>query len=116
LVRAALDPKSDLGYDGFSEGGFNRGGDAAAVAVTKVLAGKDLDADEVNRVLLVITRAFAAPKIIEVNSDREPRTTLFVLKYLASLRVSPELNKKIAETKQFVEQAAKSVMGPPSSP
>lgn len=105
IVRAALDPKSSaLGW-GFTEGPLNRSGDAAAVAITRVVAGKDLAPDDVNRILIVIQKAFAAPRIVENTFDREPRTTLFVLKYLDSLPLSPELKGRIAQTRDYVQRA-----------
>lgn len=84
-------------------------GDAAAVAITKVVADKDLDADLVNRIILVITMAFAAPEIVDVQSDRQPRTILFLLRYLDSSTKDPELKKKVVDTRTYVlEQYARS--------
>src|SRR5712692_8905538 len=70
------------GYEGHDEKIIGRMGDRAALAITKVVGNKDLTADDINSILLIIHTSFAAPKIIEIESDREPRTTLFVLKYL----------------------------------
>ena len=70
-------------------------GDAAAVAVTKFSGGKNLSGNETAKVLLIINMAFAAPKIVEIESDREPRTSLFVLKSLDSSTTDPELEKRL---------------------
>ncbi len=83
-------------------------GDAAAVAVTKVLAGRSgLSASEYDSVLTVIHTAFAAPQIIEMESDREPRTALFVLEYLKRTAVDG-VGARIEEERRFVlDQFAK---------
>ncbi len=112
LVRAFLNQKSKpLLIESPMEGPLNRSGDAAAVAVTRVVQDRDLSPEEIDRILLIINMSFAAPRIVEPESDRQPRTTLFLLKYLDTLPVSPELKHKIAATKQFVEQSAKSAVG-----
>lgn len=106
IVRGFLNQKPGLIFiEGPMEGPLNRGGDAAAVAITKVVGGRDLSSDGITRILLLIHMSFAAPRIIENPSDRQPRTTLFILKYLSTLPISPELKKKIAESEQFVKHA-----------
>lgn len=99
------------GYEGHDDKVIGRMGDAAAVAITKVIGDKDLTADDIERILLIIHMSFAAPRIIEVESDRQPRTTLFLLKYLDTLPTRRELRRKIAEMKGFVEQSLKSSAG-----
>jgi hypothetical protein len=86
-------------------------GDAAAVAITKVVSDKDLSPEDIEIILLVVRMSFAAPRIVEIRPDRQPRTTLFLLKYLDGLGIPPDLKRKIAETKRFVEQSAKSSAG-----
>lgn len=122
LCQTRTSPESEIrrvmqsdGYEGSDEKIIDRMGDRAALAITKVVGSKDLTADDINRILLIIHTSFAAPEIIEIESDRQPRTTLSVLKYLDSLPVSPELKIKIADTRKFVEQSAeaKSVVNQP---
>lgn len=109
VVRELLDQKPGLVLlEGPMEGPLNRGGDAVGVAITKVVAGRDIGPDEMSRILLLINCSFTAPRIIENESDRQPRTTLFILRYLSSLPAPPELKEKIVETQQLVRQAAKS--------
>lgn len=51
-------------------------GDASSVALTKVLAGKNLTADDIDRVLAVINSSFLdVPTANQEPSDRNPRTT-----------------------------------------
>jgi hypothetical protein len=98
-------------YEGHDDKVIGRMGDAAAVAITKVISDKDLSPEDIEIILLVVRMSFAAPRIVEIRSDRQPRTTLFLLKYLDSLAIPPDLKRKIAETKRSVEQSAKSSSG-----
>jgi hypothetical protein len=86
---------------------LNKLGDASAVALTKLLGGKELTSDEITQVVLIIRLSFNAPRMIEADSDVRPRTTLFVLKYLDNLPVSSALKQKIAEARAEVEKASK---------
>jgi len=85
-------------------------GDAAAVKVTKILAGRTLSKADIDNVLVVLGSAFANPTMVKDISDREPRTALLVLQYLASSTNDPDLEKRIAQRKQYVtERYAKSL-------
>lgn len=77
-------------------------GDAAAVTVTKVVADKNLRSGEMDMVLIVLRRSFSDPNTIETSTDRQPRTTLFVLRYLECLTSDPELKAKIANAREYV--------------
>src|SRR5579872_6539127 len=77
-------------YDGITDKEVSRLGDAAAVAVTKAIGDKFLNqqaltASDIGNVLLVFHLAFAAPVIVANPSDRQPKTTLFVLQSLTAL-------------------------------
>jgi hypothetical protein len=89
-------------YTSSDEKSFNRLGDASAVALTKVLAGNGISQSQVNQVLLIVRFSFEAPKIIEKPADRQPRTTLFLLKYLECSTADPDLRAKIAETRALL--------------
>ncbi|HYM11898.1 MAG TPA: hypothetical protein VEU62_14270 [Bryobacterales bacterium] len=90
--------------DGWTDKQLSRMGDAAAVAVTKLYGEKQFRADDVDGVLVVIHLSFSAPGIVETVSDREPRTTLFVLRYLDSFTADPTLKRRIAEERRYVLQ------------
>jgi hypothetical protein len=107
-VRTALAQFSQGLYTSWAEKDLNRLGDASSVALTKVLRDKDLNAADVDHILAVITMSFAAPKLIQVDSDRQPRTALFVLKYLDSLTVDPKLRKRIADARALLARVATS--------
>ena len=83
-------------------------GDSAAVTVTKVVAGRNLTPSQIDSVLVILNSSFADPRFVGVVSDRQPRTTLFVLQYLDSLVKDPELKRRITKTRTYVrEQFAK---------
>lgn len=101
---------SSGGYNGVQEKALSKLGDAAAVAITKVLAETDPSSSNIDSALSVIHLAFAAPQLIEGPSDRQPTTTLFVLKYLALATTDVRVKQRLAETRQYVlNQAAKAV-------
>ena len=87
-------------------------GDAAAVAVTRVLAGKTLTTTVIDNVLVILGYAFADPRMVKNVPDRQPRTALFVLQSLASSASDPDVEKRIAQRKQYVmERYEKSMQG-----
>jgi hypothetical protein len=107
VVKIVLSRASEQMYTSSDATELNKLGDASAVALTKLLGGKELTTDEIAQVVLIIRLSFNAPRIIEADSDVQPRTTLFVLKYLDNLPVSSALKQKIAEARVEVEQASK---------
>jgi hypothetical protein len=94
-------------YDGITDKQLGRMGDAAAIEVTKILGGKlasgqSISAFDVENVLLILHMAFAATALAVNVSDREPKTSLFVLDSLAFFTNDPSLKKSIADTTQFL--------------
>jgi hypothetical protein len=77
----------------------SRLGDASAVALTKVMGGETITVQQMNQILLIVTLSFQAPKMIGNPADREPKTTMFLLKYLDCSNADRTLREKIAETK-----------------
>jgi hypothetical protein len=92
-------------------------GDAAAVIVTKVAAGRKLSVTEMDSVLTVLYQSFADPSMVPVVSDRQPLTTLFVLQSMASATKDTALKGRIAEARSYIEKRyaeyAKSALPPP---
>jgi hypothetical protein len=70
-------------------------GDAAAVAITRVLAGERPEADTVDRILLIIEFSFDSPEAIADQADQRPRTALFVLASLDHQHLSAEQRKSL---------------------
>jgi hypothetical protein len=77
-------------------------GDAAAVLVTKLLAGGDLTSDTIGNALVVIDESFVDPSLVENAADREPRTSLLVLRYLDLSTSDAELKKHIGDTRKYI--------------
>jgi hypothetical protein len=101
VIRAILDT-------GFIDGHYIKEigpmGDAASVAVTRVLAGRTLTAADIDNVLVVLGYAFADPSAVSNSSDRQPRTALFVLQCLDSSTSDAPLKKRIAQRRQYVAE------------
>jgi hypothetical protein len=103
VVKAALDPKSEVIYTGIMRKQLMRMGDAAAVAITRVLAGKRPQPDTVDRVLLVIEFSFDSPEAIVNQTDQKPKTALFVLASLDQQALSVEQKKHLSELRMKLE-------------
>ena len=98
-------------FEGHDDKVIGKMGDAAAVTITKVIGGRDLRSSDISTVLLVLNSAFADPLFVDRVSDREPRTTLFLLRCLDSATKDPSLKKQIADVgahakEQYVKAAA----------
>jgi len=96
--------------DGHADKLLSHLGDAAAVAVAKVLAGRSgFSASEAENILTVIHLAFSAPHLVDIQPDKEPRTALFVLEYLTLTAGDTATRVRIEQERKFVlDQAAKS--------
>jgi len=79
-------------------------GDAAAVVLTKVLAGRTLSADQIDSSLLILNVAFADPSMVEIASDRKPRAALFILQAFDHSVRDAALKKRIAETRKYIQE------------
>jgi hypothetical protein len=77
-------------------------GDAGAVLATKVLADRNLTPKTIGSALIVLENSFAEPKLVEVTADREPRTSLLLLRYLESSTSDAESRKNIADTRKYL--------------
>jgi hypothetical protein len=103
------------GYTGWDEKRLGRLGDATSVELTKIFAGKSLDHDDVEHILLIIRLSYSFPQGILDASNREPRTTLFLLRSLETLATDTKTLAEITETRDYVQsQYAK--IAPPKSP
>ncbi len=78
-------------------------GDAAAVVVTKHLAGRKLSEAEIDGALVVLTGAFADPTFVKDEADRQRRTTLLLLRYFDLSTDDAKLKARIAEAKKYIE-------------
>jgi hypothetical protein len=78
-------------------------GDAGADLATKVLADRNLTPKTIGGALIVLENSFAEPKLVEVTADREPRTSLLLLRYLELSTSDAESRKNIADTRKYVQ-------------
>jgi hypothetical protein len=112
---AALLKQLSSGYvTGFAEKPVNRLGDVAAVALTRIVADSKLSPKDVENMLVVLREAFGRPSIVVIESDRQPRTALFVLQYFDSLTVDAELKRKITDAKRYIVEQSHAASTPPS--
>jgi hypothetical protein len=95
-------------YDGFSSKQLGHTGDSGAVALTKAIGGRQLSGREIASAALVVDLSFASPKGIENESDRLPRTALFVLQYLDQQSHDAGQKKRIAEIRNRLQQYVRS--------
>ena len=76
-------------------------GDVAAISITKVVGGRILSPDQIDRVLIILTIAFGG---VTSGPDAEPSTALFVLRELELSTNDAQLQVKIAKTRKYVEE------------
>lgn len=91
------------GYTGSDIKNLSRLGDASAVAITKILRGDTVSPGQVNQILVILSLSFQAPKGIENPRDRDPRTTMFLLKYLECSTSDPTVRQRIANTRASMQ-------------
>jgi hypothetical protein len=89
-------------------------GDTAAVIVTKVVGDRKLTTSQADIILIVLNSAFGG---IQAGPDREPRTALFVLRYLESSTQDPGLLQRIEKTRKYIQtQPSAATKTPASAP
>lgn len=91
-------------------------GDASAVIITRVLAGRQPSTSEIDTALLILRMSFGNPKAVQAPNDREPRTALFVLRSFESYARDSASRKEVDDTRQYIlGQSARSNSNPPSN-
>jgi|SRR5579872_2833315 len=91
-------------FDGHDSKVLGNTGDAAAVLVTKIFAGREFTPANIDATLTVLRSSFADPSLVRIADDRQPKTALFVLRYLDNSANDPALKKSIKETREFILQ------------
>jgi hypothetical protein len=89
--------------EGHDEKVINSMGDAAAVVLTKVFAGNQPTASEIDTALVVLRHSFVDPRSVEISDDRQPRTALFVLKSLDQCTQDAAVKRRIADATRYVQ-------------
>jgi len=108
VIQRMIDQGSLVGHDQKVLGTI---GDAAAVILTKVLAGKTLSGEQIDTSLLILNMAFADPRMVESASDRQPRTALFVLQAFDHLSPETALRGRIAQTREYIQSRSRLAAG-----
>jgi len=102
IVRQALSQASRGTYTSTAQKELGRLGDASAVALTRIVGEKALDKSDIEPILLILTLSYAEPRVVKVDSDRQPRATLLLLRYLDLATSDVKLREKIASTQAYV--------------
>ena len=120
-IQAGGDPERIIRRivdDGISEGHdqkvIGRLGDAGAVLITKILSDKNLTSKTIDNVLVALEGSFADPALVEVASDREPRTALLLLRYLDISTSDIGLKRRITDTRKHIETHTRAVANFPA--
>jgi hypothetical protein len=80
-------------------------GDAVGIALLKILSTQDMQSLQTVKGLLPIVRdAFAQPDFISVESDKNPKVTLFLLDYLRHKVSDAQTLRDTEETIAFVKE------------
>jgi hypothetical protein len=61
-----------------------------------------LDGRDIESMILVITLSYEDPRIVRAASDRQPRTTLLLLRYFELATGDARLKAKIVDTERYV--------------
>jgi hypothetical protein len=77
-------------------------GDAAAVTMTKVVAGGSLSSSQVQDIIEILGYAFAEPRLVGNPADRQPRAALFLLSYLDTTVKDASLRVKIDDVRKHI--------------
>jgi hypothetical protein len=103
IVQVTLKEAEHEGINGVMEKSLSRLGDASAVAVTKLLADKPLADTDIRSILLVVRLSYDSPLSVEDATEREPRTTLYLLHSLSQATHDPRILTSIEETTSYVK-------------
>lgn len=100
-IRRILETGTYEGHDSKILGPM---GDAAAVVLTKILAGRSLSQADIEVSLVILEESFGDPSMVGNVEDRAPRTALFVLTSLSARTTDPSVKKRISETNQHIQE------------
>jgi hypothetical protein len=107
LVRVALKNQGHGLIIAKTQTYLARMGDAASIAILKVLSEAELyDPHTVTTFLPMIRQAFSEPRFITISIDKQPTVTLFLLKNVEQRVEDARLRKQIEETIQNVKVKA----------
>jgi hypothetical protein len=90
-------------YNGIMVKSLGRLGDASAVVLTKLLTDKPIADADIPPILLVVRLSYDSPEGVEEATDREPRTTLYLLRSLSQATKDPKIVASIEEAATYVK-------------
>ncbi len=83
---------------------FQRLGDGVSIALLKILDERDLvDPKTVQTFLPLIRESFSYPPIIALGVNKQPKVTVFLLKYLDQNVFDTQTRREVRDTIQYVE-------------
>lgn len=84
---------------------FQRLGDGVSIALIKILDERDLmNPQTVNDFLPLIRQSFSYPSIISIETNKQPKVTLFLLKHLQANMPDVRVRAEVQRTIEFVRQ------------
>lgn len=98
-------------YNGVFVKWLPRFGDASAVALTKLLADKPIAHADIPAILIVVRDSYDSPISIEDAAERQPRTTLYLLRSLSQATKDPKILASIEETAVYVKSQYAAYLG-----
>lgn len=102
-VQIAMKDAEQGIYEGIVEKMLGRLGDASAVALTKLFAEKPIADSDIPPILLIVKLSYGSPEGIEEATERQPRTTLYLLHSLSQTTKDPKIVTSIEETSVYVK-------------
>ena len=103
LVRMAMETRSKGVFIAKVQTHLARMGDQVSIALIKDLNETDLvDPHKVEEYLPLIRDCFSDPQQIELEIDRKPRVTLFLLRYVRQAVYDPQVQRDLDDTMRFV--------------
>jgi hypothetical protein len=105
LLQAAMKTRSEGLFIGTLQKHMARMGDKVSIALLKHLSESELlDPNKVEEYLPIIQDSFSQPQFIEVEIDKQPKVTMFLLKYVRRGVLDSRVQQDIDNTIRFVEE------------
>jgi|SRR5579885_596036 hypothetical protein len=100
-IETILDTGMYEGHDQKIIGGL---GDKAAVMLTRVVGERSLSSKQIDSLLLILNWAFSG---VRNSAESQPRTALFVLRYLDLQAPNAKTRADISKTRKFIMEQSK---------
>lgn len=105
LLRVAMKTRSEGIFIAKVQTHMARMGDKVSIALLKDLSEAELlDRNKVEEYLPIIQESFSQPQFIEVEIDKRPKVTMFLLKYVRQGVLDARVQQDVDNTMRFVEE------------